>query len=182
MWMKLQLDRKRDGEAAKITDELALTNVGPRKRPVDVIADFLSHVKDQLVKNLDEQYGKELWRALPIVLVVTVPAVWSDLAKNRTIQAVHTAGFSTKCFPRLMQTLTITEPEAAAMFAIKSLRQGVHNEQLVVGDGFIVCDMGGGTVDLIAYRVAGLQPLVVEDATVGNGDLCGGTCVDRAFI
>lgn len=42
--------------------------------------------------------------------------------------------------------------------------------------------MGGGTVDLISYRVTGLQPTTIEEATVGNGDQCGGSSVDRAFL
>lgn len=42
--------------------------------------------------------------------------------------------------------------------------------------------MGGGTVDLISYRVAELEPTTLEEATVGNGDKCGGSFVDRGFL
>jgi hypothetical protein len=42
--------------------------------------------------------------------------------------------------------------------------------------------MGGGTVDLISYRVTGLNPTIIDEATVGNGDQCGGSSVDRAFL
>lgn len=42
--------------------------------------------------------------------------------------------------------------------------------------------MGGGTVDLISYRIASLKPTVIEEATVGGGDQCGGAFVDRAFL
>lgn len=182
MWMKLQLDRRQTGEAAKIMTEFASNGPESRRRPVEIIADFLALVKEHLIKNLDEQYGKELWRTLPILLVVTVPAVWSDLAKSRTMQAFDMAGFNNNGFPKLTQIMTITEPEAAAIFTIKTLRGGAQAEKLSIGDGFVVCDMGGGTVDLISYRVAELQPTVVEEATVGNGDQCGATFVDRAFI
>lgn len=51
-----------------------------------------------------------------------------------------------------------------------------------VGDGFILCDLGGGTVDLITYRVASRNPTRVKEATIGSGDQCGGTFVDRAFL
>jgi hypothetical protein len=182
IWMKLLLDRQVSGEAARIFQELSTTIAVPYKRPVDIIADFLKCVKEHLIKNLDEQYGAGLWRSLPIVLVITVPAVWSDLAKHRTMQAFNLAGFNPRSLPNLAQVITTTEPEAAAIFTIKTLRGGAHDEQLSVGDGFVVCDMGGGTVDLISYRVASLQPTVVEEATVGNGDQCGSTFVDRAFI
>ncbi len=180
--MKLQLDRQQPGQPTDIIQELSLLDIGNKKRPVEVIADFLRHVKDHLIKNLDEQYGQNLWRTLPLVLVITVPAVWSDLAKSRTLQAVRSAGFAAKCFKKLIQTITITEPEAAALFTIKSLRGGAQDKKMKVGDGIIVCDMGGGTVDLISYRVAELQPTVVEEITVGNGGICGGSLVDRAFI
>lgn len=178
----LQLDRQQPGEAAKIMQELSSDGTGPSRRPVDIIADFLAHVKGHLIHNLDKQYGQELWRTLPITLVVTIPAVWSDLAKNRTMQVIDKAGFNKKDFPRLAQTITTTEPEAAAIFTIKTMCGGAQGKQLAVGDGFIVCDMGGGTVDLISYRVANLQPTMVEEATVGSGDQCGSTFVDRAFI
>jgi molecular chaperone DnaK (HSP70) len=148
LWTKLELDAPQLGEAAKILSELSLAAEGPKKKAVDIIADFLSEVKGHLITNLDRRYGKELWRTLPITLVVTVPAVWSDAAKDRTQEAFSKAGFNVSEFPQLKRTITITEPEAAALYTIQSLRGSVQDEQFAVGDGFIVCDMGGGTVDL----------------------------------
>jgi hypothetical protein len=185
IWTKLELDSPKTGEAEKIRQELAAFSIGGNdcdRHPVTVIADFLCKVKEHLIKNLDRQYGKELWRTLPITLVVTVPAVWSDAAKDRTLQAVSKAGFNQTGFPKLKRTVTVTEPEAAAIYTIKSLQGSVQDQQLAVGDGFIVCDMGGGTVDLIAYRVAGIEPTSVEEATIGTGHQCGGTFVDRGFL
>jgi len=34
----------------------------------------------------------------------------------------------------------------------------------------------------ISYRIAGLNPTVIEEATTGTGDQCGGSFVDRAFF
>jgi molecular chaperone DnaK (HSP70) len=152
------------------------------KTPVDIVADFLAEVKKHLISNLDNQYGGELWTTLPVTLVVTVPAVWSDGAKDRTLKAVNMAGFNPTEFRQLKRTIVTTEPEAAAIYTIKTLRGSAQDAQLSIGDGFIVCDMGGGTVDLISYRVTKLQPTSVEEVTVGNGDQCGGTFVDRAFL
>jgi hypothetical protein len=182
MWTKLELDRPQTGEAAKILRELSLDDTEPRKKPVHIIAEFLGHVKAHLVKNLDDQYGKELWRTLPVTLVVTVPAVWSDAAKDSTMQAVRMAGFDTAGFPLLKRTILTTEPEAAAIYTMQSLRGSVQDDQFAVGDGFIVCDMGGGTVDMISYRVASLNPTTLEEATIGSGDQCGGSFVERKFI
>ncbi|KAF1833755.1 hypothetical protein BDW02DRAFT_589443 [Decorospora gaudefroyi] len=183
MWTKLLLEHSKTGEVDKIIQELSLENNGCLStKPVDIIAQYLAHVKAHLIKNLDIQYTKGLWTTLPITLVVTVPAVWSDAAKNTTLQAIRNAGFNSTELPQLKRTILTTEPEAAAMYTIQSVRGGVQDEQFAIGDGFIVCDMGGGTVDLISYRVSDLAPTTLEEATVGSGDQCGGSFVERGFL
>jgi molecular chaperone DnaK (HSP70) len=180
---KLLLEDSQSDEVDKIMEELSLEGgKKPSTKPVDIIAQFLSHVKDHLLKNLDNQYGRELWRTLPITLVVTVPAVWSDAAKDTTLRAVHKSGFNSIELPKLKRTVLATEPEAAAIYTIQSLRGSVQDAQFAIGDGFIVCDMGGGTVDLISYRVAELEPTILEEATIGSGDKCGGSFVERGFL
>jgi hypothetical protein len=57
-----------------------------------------------------------------------------------------------------------------------------HDQQLAVGDGFAICDMDGGTVNLISYRVAEHQPTVAKEVMIGTGNQCGGSFTDRAFI
>lgn len=170
------------GEAAKIVQETSSTALNVYKPPVDVISDFLGYVRAHLIKVLDRKYGLELWRMLPITLVVTVPAVWSDVAKARTREAVERAGFTATNFPKLDAIIDATEPESAAIYTITTLRNTAHNTQFSKNDGFILCDMGGGTVDLISYKVTSVSPIVVEEVTVGSGDQCGGTFVDRAFL
>jgi hypothetical protein len=113
---------------------------------------------------------------------VTVPAVCSDLAKDSTLRAIRKGGFNTTVFPKLKRTVLTTEPEAAAKYTIQSLRGSVQDEQFAIGDGFIVCDMGGGTVDLVSYRIAELEPTSLEEVTVGSGDQCGGSFVERGFL
>lgn len=63
----------------------------------------------------------------------------------------------------------ISEPEAAA-------------HKIEVGDTIVVCDAGGGTVDLISYTAMALKPkLEVIEATPGTGSLCGSTFLNRRF-
>jgi hypothetical protein len=85
-------------------------------------------------------------------------------------------------FPKLENTIITTEPEAAAIYTLKILRGTAQESELRIGDGFTVCDLGGDTVDLTSYKVAGLDPIVLEEATVGIGDQCGGDTVDRTFL
>jgi hypothetical protein len=71
----------------------------------------------------------------------------------------------------------ISEPEAAAVYTLKTQTP----KSLKVNDNFIVCDAGGGTVDLIAYKVTSVHPLRVEESAVGTGGLCGSAFLNYRF-
>lgn len=45
----------------------------------------------------------------------------------------------------------------------------------------MVCDAGGGTVDLIAYKVKSIAPLRIEESAVGTGALCGSAFLNYRF-
>ena len=46
----------------------------------------------------------------------------------------------------------------------------------------VLCDAGGGTVDLISYTVSSLTPiLTVNEAAPGDGALCGSSFLNRIF-
>ncbi|KAF2849834.1 hypothetical protein T440DRAFT_518705 [Plenodomus tracheiphilus IPT5] len=158
MWTKLQLDNKQAGEVAKITREISTSSQNSSKQPDEVITDFLAQIKAHLIKNLDQKYGRALWSTMPITLVVTVPAVWSDLAKSRTLDAVDKAGFNTSEFRQSVTTVLTTEPEAAAIHTISTVRGSTQDANFAVGDGFIVCDMGG---DLAGCRAEEVQYISV---------------------
>ena len=54
---------------------------------------------------------------------------------------------------------------------------------LQVGDVFVLCDAGGGTVDLISYQVTQTSPTFkIEEAAVGSGAKCGATFVEDVRI
>lgn len=71
----------------------------------------------------------------------------------------------------------ISEPEAAAVYTLGAIQPNI----LRLGDNFVVCDAGGGTVDLITYEVTKLEPLAVEESVVGSGGLCGSTYLNRRY-
>ena len=46
----------------------------------------------------------------------------------------------------------------------------------------MLCDAGGGTVDLISYTVTGLYPkLQIKEAAPGTCGFCGSTYLDERF-
>ena len=40
---------------------------------------------------------------------------------------------------------------------------------LAVGDAFVVCDAGGGTVDLISYEITSLKPFELKELVGSKG-------------
>lgn len=51
-----------------------------------------------------------------------------------------------------------------------------------MGDTFVLCDAGGGTVDLISYTISALFPKIqIKEAAPGTGDFCGSTFLDESF-
>ena len=100
-----------------------------------------------------------------------MPAVWSDSAQAKTRACAERAGMG-----KGLQI--ISEPEAAAIYALHAMDP--HSIQ--VGDTFVLCDAGGGTVDLISYTVTELKPILkVAEAANGSGRLCGSTFLNRIF-
>jgi len=104
----------------------------PGKAPVDIVADYLTEVRKWAWKHLEEQYGVELFATLTKELVVTVPAVWSERAKDLTLKAVTKAGWATS------KIMLVTEPEAAAIFTLKWMTEGANREQVNIGDNFVL--------------------------------------------
>jgi len=72
----------------------------------------------------------------------------------------------------------ISEPEAAAISVMNEL----GSDALRIDETFVVCDAGGGTVDLVSYTVKALKPILqVQEAATGSGNLCGAMFLNRIF-
>jgi hypothetical protein len=52
---------------------------------------------------------------------------------------------------------------------------------LKVGRKFVVCDAGGGTVDLISYEVERVGKLKLKEVTEGTGGKCGSSLLNQRF-
>ncbi|CAM0137413.1 hypothetical protein VKS41_003227 [Umbelopsis sp. WA50703] len=141
---------------------------------VDAIADYINafhgHVVSELKKGFAKNYGQHQFR-----YCLTVPAMWSDRAKAAMREAAIKAGLidSTDHRDRLM---LISEPEAAALYCEKKCEQF----NLRHGDRFMICDAGGGTVDLIVFEIEeGRFGRKLKECTKGHGQSCGSVFLDR---
>ncbi|KAL1606690.1 hypothetical protein SLS60_004097 [Paraconiothyrium brasiliense] len=142
------------------------------KTVAEAVSDYLAQIYKHTMETLTRRYGETFMSMTKVQFVLTVPAVWSDSAKDATLRAAEKAGLGSGKDLKL-----ISEPEAAAVYTLKAIQPN----NLKIGDNFIVCDAGGGTVDLIAYKITQLNPLRVEESAVGTGGLCGSAFLNYRF-
>ena len=117
----------------------------------DYLRLFWQYTKEEIRK----YQGNDFEEIYDLRIVLTVPAIWSQSANDNTLKAARVAGLPANI------TL-VTEPEAAASATLKDraaekalkVRWLLRlNARLIkplivaqVGDAFVVCDCGGGTV------------------------------------
>ncbi|KAM5388500.1 hypothetical protein ACJA88_000364 [Fusarium oxysporum] len=169
-WFKLDLDPSTQAVGYNPSTEGARSG-----RNVDeLVTDFISQLVDHLMYTLREKLGSGLVDSTPLQFVITVPTIWSDLAKEKTKKACEQAMISVSEH----HVHLVSEPEAAAIYALHDLDMN----GLDAGDTIVVVDAGGGTVDLISYTILSTKPILeVQEAAPGSGALCGSTFLNMRF-
>ncbi|KAI9685583.1 MAG: hypothetical protein M1822_004441 [Bathelium mastoideum] len=139
------------------------------KPPSMVAADFIKAIYEYALKEINAQVPQGYMRLCQKQFVLSVPAVWSDAAKNNTLEAAKAAG--------LHPITLIKEPEAAALHTLHDLGFTLSTE-----DAFVICDAGGGTVDLISYEVEAISPrLKLKEIVPGSGGMAGSLGLNKRF-
>ncbi|KAG7438552.1 Heat shock 70 kDa protein 12B [Fusarium oxysporum f. sp. raphani] len=150
-----------------------------RKDPVEVIACYLRKIWNHAIDSIQRTVGAELLKKSPFHVVITLPAIWPPYAQQRMKQAAKTSGILDARSCGETKLRFISEPEAAALATIKDLSK---RSTIKVGDAMVICDAGGGTVDLISYQIESISPFVVKECVKGDGGLCGGVFLDEQFL
>ncbi|KEQ67730.1 actin-like ATPase domain-containing protein [Aureobasidium melanogenum CBS 110374] len=171
-FVKLLLDPSQELPQYVSREELEARLKRAGKTAVQAAADYLANLKDHVSEQLQKRFGERMYTTTKVEYILTVPAVWSDAAKDATMKAAELAGMN-----EADNLSMITEPEAAALCALKTVADVSARED----DVWIVCDAGGGTVDLISYEIKSLSPFLIEEAVSGNGDVCGSGMINMRF-
>ncbi|CZR64187.1 uncharacterized protein PAC_14084 [Phialocephala subalpina] len=151
------------------------------KDPEEIVTDYLTKVF-QYLNDSFEFLGTHLRSKIAVDIVITVPVKWSYRAKNSTLRAIKKAGFNEQTFPNLTDIIMVTEPEAAAIYTARHLKEDKKTEFLKLGECFVLCDAGGGTVDCVSYKVTQLEPtLELEEITIATSAKCGSSYIDQNF-
>ncbi|KAI9777720.1 MAG: hypothetical protein M1839_008639 [Geoglossum umbratile] len=150
------------------------------KTAIEVISDYLRFLWSHAIDDMARALGQESILGLLFRVVVTVPATWPRYAQESMRKAVQAAGILTHRNSSPGETVLeiVPEPEAAALATFSDFR---YESNIKCGDIYVICDAGGGTVDLISYEVRNVHPMAIEECVGGRGRLCGGVFLDQEF-
>ncbi|EJT97177.1 actin-like ATPase domain-containing protein [Dacryopinax primogenitus] len=178
-WFKLFLEPK------ALRDEGSVDNRLPRlprgKSATDVITDFLTCIWEYA----KQQIGREIGAVADLEAAdvwITVPAAWDAAGCAKMRDAAIAAGLvhATKADDETWRERLriITEPEAAAVHCVALT--DLHH--LRPSQNFMICDAGGGTVDLAVYKLIGqLAHLEIAEICARSGANCGSLFLDLRF-
>lgn len=82
--------------------------------PEKVVTDYLRSFREHIIQVLRSKVGRSFDHTA-LEFVITVPAMWPDWAKAKTLSCAEEAGFGKTSKIRI-----ISEPEAAAMHALRA--------------------------------------------------------------
>lgn len=85
------------------------------KTPVEVTGEYLKVLVAHGLDLLSRRFGSAL-KTMELDYTLTVPAVWSDKAKDMTMRAAVSAGIP------ISSLYLLSEPEAAAIYAIRAIQ------------------------------------------------------------
>ncbi|XP_053408420.1 heat shock 70 kDa protein 12B-like [Mercenaria mercenaria] len=157
---------------------IVMDEMGKELLAVDVFAMSIKFMVDDLMAVVNQRLTGIIMET-DIQWVLTVPAIWSDPAKQFMRHAAIKAGITT-------EKLTIVlEPEAASLYCRHlPVDTTVSDGSLTIsefptGSKYIVLDAGGGTIDFTVHEVQSQYSL--REVRAANGGDWGGTMVDKAF-
>jgi hypothetical protein len=100
-----------------------------------LIVDYLTALRLHALDHLRKRFGVGDAFFTTIEYIITVPAMWSEKAQNKTKVCAERAGMGD-----WENIEIVSEPEAAGVYALESM-VGLSLEN---DDTFVICDAGGG--------------------------------------
>ncbi|KAG6374067.1 hypothetical protein JVT61DRAFT_4708 [Boletus reticuloceps] len=186
-WFKLFLEpravarRERHRPAITATSSKSFR---PGKTAINLVVDFLTCLWEYAKEDITREIGavSDLNAA---DVVVTCPAAWDakgcDLMRAAAIEAGLVQSARAGDIHWRDRLRIITEPEAAAVHCARLT--DLH--KLRPSQNFMICDAGGGTVDLACYKITGQVQqngnLEIAEMCARSGANCGALFLDLRF-
>ncbi|CAK7244917.1 MAG: hypothetical protein STHCBS139747_006480, partial [Sporothrix thermara] len=124
------------------------------KTAEDIVQDYLERIADVTYDDMINTLGRAVPEQIPIDVIITHPAKWSERALNKTYRAAM-AAFGDR-FPTIRNVSFVSEPEACAHYTLRAAQKMDH-ARFRKNDCFIVVDAGGGTVDLASFQITDID-------------------------
>jgi hypothetical protein len=125
---------------------------------VELVTAYLRLLWSHTMSTIERARGEVVLEALVIHVVITVPAIWKGYARQAMEDAAKAAGILEHRLAGPTNVTIVPEPEAAALSALLDRADGVQ-----VGNVYVVCDAGGGTV--VCYVPTGFESLLNQPRT-----------------
>jgi hypothetical protein len=145
-------------------EALAKAVNGATAPAADIIRMALAQIHSEARRGVSS-LGDVLW-------VITVPAIWSDAAKQIMREAAIKAGIPDQ------QLIFALEPEAASIACRVGPGPEFDVQPLDTRSSYMVVDAGKGTVDITVHQ---MQNDRLSDITIPRGGDCGSGNVDTRF-
>ncbi|KAF2175438.1 actin-like ATPase domain-containing protein [Zopfia rhizophila CBS 207.26] len=164
----------------------------PKEKEIEVVTrEYLIKVLTYTREFLEGELGKFVMESTRIEFWITKPTASGDqaqlmvakLAKEAVIQAgfaedvARRAGFADNGAENFFG---LVEESVAAVTANLLETTLSPEDEIKTGSKMLVCDCGGGQVDIAVYKVAKIEPtLELEQVTVAQGPKVGAAHIDR---
>ncbi|XP_076117723.1 heat shock 70 kDa protein 12A-like isoform X1 [Mytilus galloprovincialis] len=152
---------------------------GKEMLAIDMFALVLGYLRNHLMQRLQNRDTDNILDENTIQWVLTVPAIWSEKAKQFMRYAADKGGIPSK------HLILALEPEGASLYC-KHLPQCITmqgkrmtDNALENGTKYIVLDIGGGTVDVTAHEIQ--RDGTLRELYQATGGCWGGTTIDLEF-
>ncbi|KAG1844158.1 hypothetical protein DFJ58DRAFT_29856 [Suillus subalutaceus] len=190
-WWKLHL-RPRTLAANHINDD-DIPPLPPGKKATEVLGDFMQYLFRCARSYIEETHpsGSNLWRSLEscIEFVLTHPNGWEGPQQKQIRLAAVLGGLIPSTEDSMTRVHFLTEGEASLHYCVDNTLasdalsktpilasdDGEHDDSSP-GQGVVVIDAGGGTIDLSAYSMT-LSPTLIEEIAAAECRLQGSVFV-----
>lgn len=143
--------------------------------------DYLRRLYDHIQARLQSELPNMSWATSKVEFLFSVPTTWNPGTVETFRSLINQAGFGGPAYANHVVTVSLTEPEAAAVYT-STTASGIFREN----DVLVVCDAGGGTTDLSAMRVTetavgALSLKQLRQLDVVAGENVGSAAIDYDF-
>ena len=140
----------------------------------DIIAKILEYIKNEAINTIHNNQPKITVEE--IKYIVTVPAIWDLSLKGIMIKASEKAGLFNQNTDIL--NFFALEPEAASIYCSED--ESIDSDYLLPGKSYIICDLGGGTGDIVTHST-NLDGEIIEKFPPIGGNY-GSDEIDKAIF